>query len=276
MDQAQSLVDALVVYGLQVLGAVIILVLGGLVAGWAARWLRKMLSRSGRLDETLTAFLVSLVRYVILAFVVIAVLNQFGVQTTSLIALLGAAGLAIGLAMQGTLSNVAAGVMLLIFRPFKIGQYVEVGGRAGTVKELNLFVTELATPDNVQIIIPNSSVWGSAVVNYSHHATRRADFTLGIAYSDDIGHAMDIIGRVLAQEQRLLEEPQPQVVVGALADSAVEIIVRVWVGADDYWPVKFDLIRALKEALEQGGVTIPFPQRDVHLYQTAATGTAQQ
>ncbi len=208
-----------------------------------------------------------LVKYAIIAFVVIAVLNQFGIQTTSLIAVFGAAGLAVGLALQGTLSNVAAGVMLLIFRPFSIGQYVQVAGTGGTVRSLNLFTTELATPDNVHIVVPNAAIWGSTVLNYSYHSTRRLEWMLGISYGDDIGQAMQCIHAVLDGDDRILSDPETLVAVAELADSSVNIVVRAWVKSEDYWSVKFDLTRAFKEAFDAKGISIPFPQRDVHLIQ---------
>ena len=259
-------------YGMSVLGGIVILIVGWLVAGWASRTTRRLLSRTEHVDATLRAFFSSLVRYAILVFVVIAVLNQFGVQTASLIAIFGAAGLAIGLALQGTLSNVAAGVMLLIFRPLRVGQYVEVAGHGGTVKDLNLFTTELATPDNVQIIIPNNAIWGSSVVNYSHHDTRRADFTLGIGYGDDIDKAIATVERVIAADSRPLSEPAAQIVVGELADSSVNLIVRIWVNADDYWPLKCDLTKRFKESFDAEGISIPYPQQDVYLHRVSDSG----
>ncbi len=262
-ETIQSVVDMLTTYGLRVAGGIVILIIGWWLAGQVSNAVRKVLSR--RSDQTLAGFVASLVRYLVIAFVVIAVLNQFGVQTASLIAVLGAAGLAIGLALQGTLSSVAAGVLLLAFRPFRVGQYVEVGSHAGTVKALTLFTTELATPDNVQIILPNAQVWGEPIVNYSHHSQRRVDFTLGIAYGDDIGRAMDIVRKVIDADERTLKDPEPQIVVGALGASSVDIIVRVWANSGDYWPLKFDLTRDFKEAFDDGGISIPFPQSEVHL-----------
>jgi small conductance mechanosensitive channel len=249
---------------------VIILIIGWIVAGWARRSVDRGLSKIEKMDVTLRHFLASLVRYVILVFVVLAVLAQFGVQTASLIAIFGAAGLAVGLALQGTLSNVAAGVMLLLFRPFKVGQYVQAGGHGGTVKAIDLFMTELATPDNVQILIPNGQIWGSSVTNYSFHETRRVDFLVGIDYGDDIDKAFDVLKGVIAKDNRCLADPAPQIVVGELADSSVNIIVRVWSAGSDYWGVKFDLTKAFKESLEAAGITIPFPQRTVHMVDRSA------
>lgn len=269
-ETLQRAMELVTTYGMSVLGGIAILIVGWIAANWVSGGVRRGLSRSKRVDSTLRGFLVSLVKYVILAFVVIAVLNQFGVQTASLIAIFGAAGLAVGLALQGTLSNVSAGVMLLLFRPIKVDQYVEVAGHAGTVQEINLFVTELATPDNVQIIIPNAQIWGQAVVNYSHHTTRRVDFSLAVAYEDNIDRATAAIDKVLKAESRLLDEPAPQVVVGGLGANSVDIIVRAWTKADDYWPVKFDLTKRFKETFDAEGITIPFPQRTVHVVEHKA------
>jgi len=225
------------------------------------------MGRSGKLDKTLQGFLASLVKYVILVFVLIAVLNQFGVQTASLIAVIGTAGLAIGLALQGTLSNIAAGTMLMIFRPIKADQVVEVGGKMGKVVSVSLFTTELATPDNIQIIIPNAAVWGSTVVNLSHHSTRRVDFVLGIGYDDDMDKAISVVESVIAADERVHKDPAPQVVVGNLGDNSVDLTIRVWADAGNYWPIKFDLTKAFKEACDANGLNIPYPQRDVHLHQ---------
>ncbi len=261
----QTLIGLVATYGLNVVGAFAILIAGWIGAGWAQRAVNKALGRVKKFDETLRKFAASVVRYLILIVTVLAVLSQFGVQTASLITVFGAAGLAIGLALQGTLSNVAAGVMLLIFRPFKIGDYVEAGGVAGTVKALNLFVTELATPDNVQILAPNSQIWGSAVRNYSYHETRRCDLLIGIDYGDDIGRARDAILDVIGAEARVLADPEPLVAVAELGDSSVNLTVRPWVRGADYWGVKFDLTKAIKERLDDEGISIPFPQRTIHV-----------
>lgn len=258
-------ISLLTYYGLRVIAGIAILIVGWMIAKSLSGITRRTLSKSEHVDEMLSGFFSKLVKYLVMAVVIIAVLNQFGVQTTSLIAVLGAAGLAIGLALQGTLSNVAAGVMLLIFRPFKIGHYVDIGGKGGTVKDVSLFTTELATPDNVQIIMPNSSVWGSAIMNYSHHETRRIDFILGISYGDDMDKALAAAKQVVDGEARVLPDPEPLFVVSELADSSVNLIARVWVNASDYWDVKFALTKQFKQHLEAEGITIPFPQRDVHL-----------
>ena len=258
---------AITTYGLNVLGAVAILVAGLVFAGWAQRATLSALSKIRRLDATLRVFFASIVKYFIVIIVVVAVLNRFGVQTASLIAVLGAAGLAIGLAMQGTLSNVAAGVMLLIFRPFNVGHYIEAGGQAGTVQELGLFITELDTPDNVRISVPNADIWGAAIKNYSFNPTRRLDLIVGISYEDDIDTAIGAIDAVIGGDGRIHRDPAPMVAVNELADSSVNLVVRFWCNAGDYWPLKFDLTKAIKERLDKDGVTIPYPQRQVRLVQ---------
>ncbi|MEK9832388.1 MAG: mechanosensitive ion channel domain-containing protein [Rhodospirillaceae bacterium] len=267
-EDIQNLIEqiyaVLATYGLNVIGALAIIVIGFIAAGWARRALERALSRSGHVDATIVRFFGSLLRYAIIAFVVIAALQRFGVEATSLVAVFGAAGLAIGLALQGTLSNAAAGVMLLMFRPFKIGDFIDAGGQSGTVKEVGLFTTEMATPDNVKIIVPNGAIWGQAIKNFSGNPTRRVDFLLGIDYGDDINVAMATINRVIGGESRKLDDPAPLVVVGELGDSSVNLIVRIWVNAPDYWDVKFDLTKAFKEQLEADGISIPFPQQVVH------------
>jgi len=267
LETGQYIMALITSWGLSVIGALAILVIGWALAKWAEKLTRRALTRTSRIDLTLTGFLSSLAKYLVLVFTVIAVLNQFGVQTASLIAVLGAAGLAIGLAMQGTLSNIAAGVMLLIFRPFKIGDYVEVSGQSGTVDSINLFVTELTTPDKVQIIVPNNNIWGQSVVNYSYHATRRLDLQVGIGYSDDVDKAISVVREVLDGDARTLADPEPMIVVGGLGASSVDLTIRVWVKADDYWPMKFDLTKQLKQTFDARGIGIPFPQMDVHLHQ---------
>jgi small conductance mechanosensitive channel len=260
----------LTTYGLSVVGAIVILLVGLYAAGWASRLVSRLLARSERVDVTLQHFFASLTKYAIIAFTVIAVLAEFGVETTSLIAVFGAAGLAIGLALQGTLSNVAAGVMLLLFRPFKVGDYIDGGGVTGTVKAIHLFTTELATPDNVQIIAPNSQLWGAAIHNYSYHPTRRVDILLGIAYEANIDQARKAVLEVVGQDARVHKDPEPMVAVADLADNSVNLTVRVWCDSADYWALKFDLTHSLKDRMDAEGISIPYPQRTVHLVQESA------
>lgn len=255
----------LTTYGLDVVGAVLILVVGWIVAGWAGRATRAAAERTKWMDATLKPLAVSITRYLVLIITVVAVLNQFGVETTSVIAVLGAAGLAIGLALQGTLSNVAAGVMILMLRPFKIGDYIEAGGMAGTVKEVGLFGTELATPDNVFISVPNSSILSGAISNYSHHDTRRIDIVVGIGYGADIDQAFDVLGTLTRADDRVMKDPAVHLSVRALGASSVDIGVRFWVAAADYWNVLFDLNKGVKQSLDAAGIEIPFPQRVIEI-----------
>lgn len=266
----EQIIPIVTTYGLSVLGAIAVLVIGLIVAGWARKGVRKGLGNIQAVDEMLTGFFASMAYYAVVAITIIAVLDRFGVETTSLIAVFGAAGLAIGLALQGTLSNVAAGVMLLFFRPFKVGDYVDGGGVAGTVKSVGLFVTEYATPDNVKIIVPNGQIWGSAIRNFSANPTRRVDFVFGIGYGDDINKAMDIVKGLAGADGRIHKDPEPFIVVGELGASSVDLITRVWCDAGDYWGIKFDLTKAVKETFDAEGISFPFPQRDVHLIQEAA------
>lgn len=266
MDTATALVSQ---WGVSVVGAIALLVVGRIVAGMIRRTVRRGLERA-KVDPTLVPFLSKGVYYVALAFVVIATLRLFGVETTSLVALIGAAGLAVGLALQGTLSNFAAGVMLLIFRPFKVGDYVDAGGNVGSVVEIGIFTTTLKSPDNIMIVVPNSQVYGQTIKNFNGYDTRRVDMVMGISYDDDIQLALDTIRRVVTADQRVLAEPAVQIAVSNLGDSSVDIVVRPWCAASDYWGLKFDLTRALKEQLEAAGCSIPYPQRDIHMFQQAA------
>lgn len=263
LDRIQGVIS---VWGLRVVGAIALLIVGWIVAKTVRSSLKKGLART-HIDATLIPFVSSIAYYALLTFLVLAVLGLFGIQTASIIAVLGAAAFAVGLALQGTLANFASGVMLLVFRPFKVGDYVEAGGTAGSVVAIDVFSTVLDTPDNVRVILPNSEVYGKVIHNYAANDTRRLDMVMGIAYSDDIGVAVDTIRRVLEAEPRVLKEPAMTVAVGELADSSVNLVVRPWCAKADYWPLKFDLNRRLKEEIEAAGCNIPFPQRDVHLFQ---------
>jgi small conductance mechanosensitive channel len=257
----------LVASGLSIVSALLILILGVWFSGKARQWTITALRRMPNVDATLQGFFGSIVRYTIIIFTVLAVLAKFGVQTASLIAVLGAAGLAIGLALQGTLSNVAAGVMLLIFRPFRAGDYVEVaGGVGGTIIELSLFTTEMMTPDNIRIVMPNGEIWSQPVKNYSHAATRRLDLIFGISYSDDIGKALAAMKSVADADERCLTDPAPMAVVNDLGNSSVNTLLRVWMKNGDYWPLKFDLTRRVKERFDTEGITIPFPTSTQYTY----------
>ncbi|WP_420403229.1 mechanosensitive ion channel family protein [Nisaea sp.] len=261
-DEAQLI---LATYGFDVLGAILILLLGWIVAGWASRATRNAVERISWMDGTIKPLIASIVRYLVIIVTIVAVLNRFGVETTSIIAVLGAAGLAVGLALQGTLSNVAAGVMILFLRPFRVGDYVTAGGNGGTVAEVGLFTTELTTPDNVSIAVPNSQIIGGAISNFSKHATRRIDIVVGIGYGSNIDTAFAALMKLAEADARVLADPAPQVSVRALADSSVNIGLRFWVNSADYWPTLFDFNKAVKETLDANGVEIPFPQRVVEL-----------
>jgi small conductance mechanosensitive channel len=263
-----EIVPVVAKWGLRVVGALAVLLVGWLVAKGIRSGVRRALERT-RVDVTLVPFISKIVYYGFLTFVVLAVLGIFGIQTASIIAVLGAAAFAVGLALQGTLSNFSAGVMILIFRPFKVGDYVEAGGSAGSVLEIDIFNTVLNTPDNVRVIVPNSAVYGTTIKNYATNDTRRVDMVMGIAYTDDIGTAVETITRVVKADERVLAEPALTVAVAELADSSVNLVVRPWCNKGDYWPLKFDLTRKLKEELEAAGCNIPFPQRDVHLFNEA-------
>ena len=267
--QTQEIIEGVVAitieYGVDIVGAIVLLVIGWTVAGWARRGIRHALERVPRMDETLKPFLAKLVWYVIMAFVLVAVLSQFGVQTTSVIAILGAAGLAIGLALQGTLANVASGVMLLFLRPFNIGDYVDAGGIAGTVVEIGLFNTEIKTRKGLCLIVPNKIIWESPITNFSRNPTRRFDITVGISYGDDVNGATDLLMGLLTGDERILDDPEPLAVVEELGDSAVIINLRAWTRAEDFWAAVWDLKKAIKVEFEVAGYSIPFPQRDIHI-----------
>ena len=260
-------IDQLLAVGLNLIGAFSILILGVIASGWLAGFVRRSVERSPRFDKTLGFVFANIARWAVLAFTIVAVLNRFGIQTTSIVALLGAAGLAIGLALQGTLSNIASGVMLLGLRPFKVGDFVEIGGTSGIVDEIGLFTTKMHTPDNLGIHMPNSSIWGQQIKNFAQHPTRRIDLVFGIGYTDDIGHAIDVIKDVLEADERILSEPAYRVGVTALGESSVNLLVWPWVNRADFLDVKLDLLRTIKERFDAEGISIPFPQRDVHVYQ---------
>lgn len=265
MTTVNSLSAAAVRLGLDLVAAAAILVVGWTLAGWLGAMVRRTAGRSGRLDATVVAVLGRLARWTVLAFTLIAVLNRFGVQTTSIVALLGAAGLAIGLALQGALSNVAAGVLLLALRPFKVGDAVDIAGTAGVVQDVGLFVTRLTSFDGVPLHVPNSTVWGKQISNYSQATRRRTDLVVGIAYGDDIGGALDTLREVVAAEPRALTDPAPMVAVESLGDSSVNLLLRYWTEPADLFATRLDLTRAVKERFDAEGISIPFPQRDLHL-----------
>jgi len=265
------IIPALTNYGLQILGAIAILVAGRIVAGLVAKLIQRAMRR-GKVDESLIGFAASFVKGGIIVFAAIAALSKFGVQTTSFVAVIGAAGLAVGLALQGSLSNFAAGVLILLFRPFRVGDLVEASGSRGKVTEIGILATTLATPDNQKVILPNGSVMNSKIININAFPTRRIDLVASIGYGDDIERAREVLHGILAAHPQVLKDPAPIVEVLEMADSSVNLTVRPWVDTANYWAVYFDLNRSIKLELERNGLTIPFPQRDVHLFQAATTG----
>ena len=269
-NSASPLIALIIDYALDMVGAVLLLIAGWMVAGWVQKHTARMLGAVERVDATLLSFVTQLVRYSILILVMVAVLAQFGVQTTSIIAVLGAAGLAVGLALQGTLANIAAGVLLLFLRPFKIGEYIDAGGVAGTVREIGLFATEFESYDGIFVMVPNSQLASAAITNYSRLPTRRLDLVIGISYGDNMNQAMTVLNDLLVHDDRILKEPAHQVMVKELADSSVNLNLRCWTKRQDYWSLLFDLTKQAKERLDKHGISIPFPQRDVHLFPTEA------
>ena len=253
-------------YGLKIIAAIVIFIVGRWIAGLLRNILEKIM-RKGKVDETLISFVGHLTYILLITVVVIATLNQLGIQTTSFIAIIGAAGLAVGPALQGSLANFAAGVLMIIFRPFKVGDYIEAGGTAGTVNEITVFTTLLTTPDNRVIIVPNAKITGDNIVNYSAKDKRRMDLIFGVGYGDNLQKVKDVFNDVLLGESRVLKDPAPTIGVLELADSSVNFAVRPWVQTGDYWPVLFDLKEAIKKRFDEEGISIPFPQRDVHLYE---------
>jgi small conductance mechanosensitive channel len=249
--------DLAITWGMRLLSAILILIAGWVVGNWSKNRIHSIT----KLDKTLSSFLGVFIKYMILAVAIISVLGQFGIQTASFLAVLGAAGLAIGLALQGTLSNVAAGAMLLILRPFRIGDYVEFGSTGGVVSSLGLFGTELNTVDNKYVFAPNSTVWGSEIINYSKNKQRRQDVPVGISYDDDINKAFKVLEEVMKKEDRLVltTGKEPLIKVVSMGDFSVNLIVRIWTKTEDYFAVQWDLNKAIKEALDKNGITIPFP-----------------
>lgn len=253
-------------YGLKVLAAIAILLIGRILVGIITSFVSKLL-RKAKVDETLNKFISSLTKIFMLTVVIIASLNALGVQTTSLVAILGAAGLAVGFALQSSLSNFAAGVMLIIFRPFTTGDYVEAGGTSGSVEEIRIFNTVMKTPDNKKVIIPNGNIIGNNIVNYSAEEHRRGDMVFGIGYDDDLKKAKEILNRLVNEDDRILKDPATTVAGGELADSSVNFVVRHWVKTADYWGVFYDFTEKVKLTFDAEGISIPYPQQDIHMHQ---------
>jgi len=255
--------DYVVPWAIQIGMAIAIFIIGRIVAGIIVNIVRKLLEKAGT-DEMLTNFVCSISKAVLMLFIIIAALNQLGVDTTSFIALIGAAGLAIGLSLQSTLQNFAAGVMLILFKPFKLGDFVEAGGSTGVVEKITIFSTIMKTGDNREVIVPNGAIYGGTITNNSARDTRRIDMVFGIGYDDDIKKAKELLNEILAADERILKEPAPLVAVAELADSSVNFNVRPWVKSGDYWGVLFDVTETVKLTFDENKISIPYPQMDVH------------
>ncbi|MAW61312.1 MAG: mechanosensitive ion channel protein [Planctomycetes bacterium] len=261
----EAVKDFAIEHGPGVLGALVTLIIGLWVVGKITKGLRKAIGKTN-VDPMLANFLGGIVGMLLKVILVIAVLGMVGVETTSFAAILAAAGFAIGMALSGTLGNFAAGVMILLFRPFKNGDFIEAAGEAGVVEEISVFMTKMRTGDNKQILVPNSSVTGGNITNYSAKPTRRIDLVVGISYDDDIKKAHEVLNRIMEQHEKVMKDPAWTIAVSELGDNSVNFVVRPWVASGDYWPVRFELIETIKLTFDQEGLNFPFPQRDVHLY----------
>jgi len=265
-----KIIDAVASYGMKVLFAIIILVVGL----WLAKKVRGLFTTAlekKEVDATLVGFFSSMLYGALVVFVVIAAISKLGVQTTSFIAVVGAAGLAVGLALQGSLSNFASGVLLIIFKPFIAGNFVKIGGEFGTVVQVGMLHTELKLPDNIIVILPNSEVMAGAITNFSAHDTRRVDMVIGVSYSDDLSKVMEVLQDMVSKDERVLEEPAPFIAVSELADSSINFVVRPWTKSSDFWQFKCDFQKAVKERFDAEGISIPFPQRDLHVFKESAS-----
>lgn len=264
-EMIQSIVDTyLIPYGMKVILAIVIFIIGKWIAKLITKLIRKALI-TAKVDDVLVGFLTAIANSALMLFIIIAALSQLGVETTSLVALIGAAGLAIGLSLQSSLQNFASGVMLITFRPFTSGDFVEVAGVSGVVEKITIFSTQIRTGDNKQILVPNGSIYGDVIINYSAKETRRVDMVFGIGYNDDIKKAKSIMQKILDDDERILKEPEALIAVSELADSSVNFAVRPWVKSADYWGVYFDAHEKIKLAFDAENISIPFPQMDVHL-----------
>lgn len=270
MDKVlEKIMELLTLYGLKVVAALAIFIIGRWISKLFEKITEKIMEKRS-VDPTIVSFVGNLTYFVLLTFFILAALSQLGIQTTSFIAIIGAAGLAIGLALQGSLSNFAAGFLMILFRPFKVDDYIEGAGTAGTVEKIQLFTTQLRTPDNKTIIIPNGKLTGDNITNWSTKGTRRVDLVVGIGYKDDIDKAKQVMANVLEEDERILKDPPPVIALKELGDSSVNFVVRPWVNSADYWNVYFETTEKIKKRFDEQGVSIPFPQRDVHIYEHKA------
>jgi small conductance mechanosensitive channel len=265
-QKVSDMIDVYVIpWGINIVMAVLIYIVGKIVVSILLNVFGKVMARS-KYDEMLIDFVKAILSAVLMLFVIVASLDQLGVDTTSLVAILGAAGLAIGLSLQGSLQNFAAGVMLLVFRPFKAGDFVEAGGAMGVIKSISIFTTVMTTADNKEVIVPNGQIYSGNITNYSAKETRRVDMVVGIGYDADLKHAKEVLNELVAADDRILADPEPLVAVSELADSSVNFVVRPWVKSADYWAVKFAFTEAVKLRFDEEGISIPFPQMDVHVH----------
>lgn len=262
------------IYALKVTAALVIFVLGRWISRKVSALIGRIMERQ-TVDVTVVGFVRGIVYYSLLVVVITAAASQLGINTSSFLAVMGAAGLAVGLALKDSLSNFAAGVMLILFRPFRVGDFVTAGGISGSVQSISLFNTILHTGDNQKIIVPNSKITGEVITNVTANPTRRIDLVAGIGYEDDIDEAKEVINSILASEGRILKDPPPQIAVAELADSSVNIVVRPWVRSQDYWPVRFSLTEKIKKEFDKVGLSIPYPQQDVHLFVETTDGGRQ-
>lgn len=265
-EKMSQLIDAYIIpWAINIVMAIAIYVIGKIIVGILVNVFGKVMARS-KYDDMLTDFLKAIVNALLMLFVIVASLNELGVNTTSMVAIIGAAGLAIGLSLQGSLQNFASGVMLLVFRPFKAGDWIEAGDASGSVKSISIFTTVMTTADNKEVIVPNGKIYSGNIINYSAKETRRVDMVVGISYDSDLKKAKEILLEMVAADERILKDPAPTVAVSELADSSVNFVVRPWTATADYWTVKFDFTEAVKLRFDQEGIVIPYPQMDVHVH----------
>ena len=268
MDTAEiinSITQIAADFGLRLLYAVLIIFVGRWVIKLLLKIIKSALEKT-TVEETIRIFVANLLNSLLMVIIFIAAINQLGIETTSIIAMLGAAGLAIGLALQGSLANFAAGILIVIFRPYKVGDYIEAGSAEGTVLDIQIFSTVLKTPDNKVVVVPNGTIMDSSIINYTGQATRRVDIVASCGYEDDIDKVKDILKDILNQDERILEEPEPRIAVSELADNSINFIVRPWVNSSDVLSVKYSILEQIKKRFDEEGISIPYPQRDVHIY----------
>ncbi len=264
----EQLLDKLIewgaTFGIKIIAAVAILIIGRMVSKVLQKLIVKVMDKKN-VDKTISSFASSMVFSALYIFVILAALSQIGIQTTSFMTIIGAAGLAIGLALQGSLSNFAAGFLIILFRPFKLGDYVEAGGVSGSISKISIFTTDINTVDNKKIIVPNAQIMNGTITNYTAEKTRRVDLTFGVGYEADISKVKDILNKIIKEHKLILKDPEPFVRLGNLGDSSIDFTVRVWSKTEDYWTVHFDLIESAKEEFDKANISIPYPQMDVHM-----------